>query len=290
MSRLRKWFHAQLPDAAVSRLVGSLTDVALAPPLQARINHLFASWVGIDLDEAAKPPHAYPTLNAFFTRRLREGVRPLCRWPDAVISPVDGLISQLGPVPDDGMLQQIKGSTYSLAALLGDAQAAQRFRGGSYATIYLSPRDYHRIHAPVGGHVVRMRHQPGRLLPVNHFAVRHFPELFVGNERLISWLETPSGQRVAVVKVGATCVGRISVSYDPHVTNQVAWQRPTERTYDPPLEIARGDELGVFNLGSTVVMLIEGTGFRFNPRLAPFDMVKMGGCLGRWTASGQAEG
>jgi len=281
VSQLRKLFHAKLPDSALSRLVGALTDVALAPPLQAQLNEAFARWAGINVEEAEAPPHTYPTLNAFFTRRLREGVRPLCMDADALVSPVDGQISQLGPIPEDGMLHQVKGSTYSLAALLGDAQAAQRFRDGSYTTIYLSPRDYHRIHSPVGGHVVGMRHLPGRLLPVNNFAVRHFPELFIGNERLISWLEMASGRRVAVVKVGATCVGRISVSYDPHVTNQVAWQRPTERTYDPAIEIGRGDELGIFNLGSTVVVLIEGPGFRFNPRLAPYDTVKMGMCLGR---------
>jgi phosphatidylserine decarboxylase len=174
------------------------------------------------------------------------------------------LLGRLGAVRD-GALLQAKGRTYSAARLLGDAAEGARFEGGVFLTIYLSPRHYHRIHAPTGDVVAHARHVPGALLPVNGAAVRHIPELFPRNERLIALLEGPLG-RVAVAAIGAYNVGRISAAFDPDwggtarrggVTNRPGAQLPTERSYTPPIAVARGSELMTFHLGSTVVLLFE---------------------------------
>jgi phosphatidylserine decarboxylase len=180
---------------------------------------------------------------------------------------VDGVIGQVGYIRG-GELLQAKGRRYTAAALLADEQAAARFAAGTYITIYLSPRHYHRIHAPCGGAVVAARHVPGALLPVNEPAVQHVAGLFPRNERLVAYIDGPLG-RTAVVAVGAYNVGRISAVFDADwreagwVTNRRG-ARGGARRYDPPVAVAKGEEIMAFHLGSTIVLLVES-----ELRLAP---------------------
>jgi phosphatidylserine decarboxylase len=281
---LKKWLLKRLPNALISRAFGRLSDIAFPSPVQSGINHAYARLVGADLTEAEHPPSQYQTLASFFTRRLRHGLRPLDPDHASLLSPVDGRISQLGPLDDDLALLQAKGKHYALSELLGSAEDAHRFFGGACITLYLSPRDYHRIHSPISGEILSMRYLPGQLLPVNPFAVRSFDSLFPRNERLISFLRSDDGLEVAVVKVGATCVGRISLAYDDFISNLSSTHRPLTRHYPTPIPIQRGDELGTFNLGSTVILIIQGPGFSFDPTITSDDPIRLGLRLGRWTS------
>jgi len=274
---------ATLPQGALSRSFGRVADLPLPRPMRKAILGSFARGVGIDLDEAELPLEEYGSLNEFFVRRLREGIRD---WPgdDGVLaSPVDGVAGQFGRI-SSGQLLQAKGRWYSLAELLGDDAEASRFEGGSFLTIYLSPRHYHRIHCPTGGIISVARHLPGLLLPVNQPAVAHVPNLFSRNERLLCHVDGAIG-RVAVVAVGAYNVGRISASFDAEwhasdssgswVTNRRGLAPSTHR-YDPPIEIAQGDELMAFHLGSTVVLLLEANAPGLRDDLRPGQEVVLG--------------
>lgn len=281
----------RLPQGALSRSFGRVADVYLPPPLRRPVLGGFARAMGIDLAEAELPIESYPTLNTFFVRRLRAGVRD---WPardDLLASPVDGICGQLGTV-HSGKILQAKGRWYSAAELLDDPAEAERFEGGAFLTIYLSPRHYHRIHAPCGGKIARARHVPGALLPVNAAAVAHIPDLFARNERLICYLDGPVG-RVAVVAVGAYNVGRISAAFDPawggalgSVARHAGWatNRPgavaADHHYEPPVELRMGDELMAFHLGSTVVLLTEPGGLALREGLAPGGAVRLGEGVG----------
>jgi phosphatidylserine decarboxylase len=251
----------RLPQASLSRSLGSIADVRLPAPLRRPVIGAFARAVGIDVAEAEHPIEHYESINAFFVRRLRPGLRS---WPadDAAAgSPVDGIVGQHGRIAD-GRLIQAKGRWYSAQALLGAAADASRFDDGAFLTIYLSPRHYHRIHAPCGGSIAHARHVPGALLPVNAPAVAHVPDLFPRNERVMCRIDSPMGA-VAVVAVGAYNVGRISTAFDAEwagpgasVANRRG-SRAQDRSYDPAIPIAQGDELMAFHLGSTVVLLFE---------------------------------
>lgn len=238
----------------MSRLTGRIADLRVPKPLRAPLYRAFAGAVGADLREVPARLSAYPTFDAFFTRSLADGVR---RWPRerrTAGSPVDGVIGRYG-VLERGTALQAKGRPYEVADLVGSAATAARFRGGSYLTLYLAPRHYHRVHAPVGGRLVSVAHLSGRLLPVNPPSVATVERLFVTNERTVCLIETGAGA-VGVVAVGATNVGRISVpavpGWDPAADVDV------ERTPSPPILVARGDQLMVFHLGSTVVLLLQG--------------------------------
>lgn len=246
----------RLPQGALSRSFGRIADVPLPPALRRPVLGAFARAVGIDLSEAELPLEEYGSLNAFFVRRLRAGSRTWPDDPEVVASPVDGVVGQMGRI-EAGRLIQAKGRSYSAAALLDSEPEAARYEGGSFATIYLSPRHYHRIHSPVSGEVRLARHLPGSLLPVNEPSVQHVADLFVRNERLLCHVERPGGA-VALVAVGAYNVGRISAAFDPEWrgTNRRGAVRATH-TYEPPVRIARGAEIMAFHLGSTVVLLLE---------------------------------
>ena len=268
-----------LPKNLVSRVAGELAELPLPPGARGVVNRTFAQLAGIDLSEAERAPESYPSLNAFFTRHLKPGARPIdSRDPEVLVSPVDGRITQFGPIVEDTLIQA-KGREYTLTSLLDSGLEAARFRGGSYATIYLSPRDYHRIHCPISGQVTKVSYIPGQLFPVNNFSVQRVDELFAINERLISFIETPAMQRAAVVKVGATCVGKISLSYHPILSNQ-PFRRRQDIELDASVEVAHGDELGLFNLGSTVIVLIANPDFAFDPQLIDGQMVRLGQRLG----------
>jgi phosphatidylserine decarboxylase len=272
-----------LPQGALSRGFGRVADVFLPLRLRRPVLGAFARAVGIDVDEAELPLEAYPTLNHFFVRRLRPGVRA---WPDServAASPVDGVAGQLGTVRG-GRLLQAKGRWYSAAALLDDAAEARRFEGGLFLTLDLSPRHYHRIHAPTAGVISAAAYLPGALLPVNAAAVMHVAELFPRNERLIAYLDGALG-RIAVVAVGAYNVGRISAAFDPEwnapagaggwVTNRPG-ARVERRAYAPPAPVRVGEEIMAFHLGSTVVLLFEPGRATLRSGLAPGTEVRVG--------------
>jgi phosphatidylserine decarboxylase len=251
----------RLPQAALSRSLGRLADVPVPRALRRSILGGAARTLGIDLAEAERPVEEYASINALFVRRLRPGVRTWPGDPDTFASPVDGIVGRHGRI-ERGRLIQAKGRDYSAAALLDDAEQAHRYEGGSFITIYLSPRHYHRIHAPCAGTIGAARHVPGALIPVNEPAVAHVPDLFPRNERVICYIDGPVG-RVAVVAVGAYNVGRISTAFDSEwagpggsVANRRG-ARAQSRTYDPPRAVRQGDEIMAFHLGSTIVALCE---------------------------------
>jgi phosphatidylserine decarboxylase len=278
----------RLPQGALSRGFGAIADVPLPPALRRPVLGAFARAVGIDLAEAELPLEAYPTLNAFFVRRLRSGARSWPRDRGTVASPVDGITGQVGRI-GEGRVVQAKGRWYTAAALLDDADEARRYEGGTFATIYLSPRHYHRIHAPCDGLIHLARHIPGALLPVNAPAVAHVPDLFARNERLACYLDGPLG-RVAVVAVGAYNVGRISAAFDPRwgpwVTNRPRVVRPESRIYEPPVRVRQGDEIMAFHLGSTVVLLFEPGRIVLEGALTPGAPVVLGEEIGRVKGEG----
>lgn len=238
---------------------------------------VFAQRFGIDVDEAELPLEAYPNVHAFFTRRLKPGVRPVDPEEGSIVSPVDGVLSQHGPI-EDGILTQVKGRTYTLEGLMGGAAEAEPFQGGQFLTIYLSPRHYHRIHSPVSGEVTHFDHIPGHLWPVNGPSVRSVPELFAVNERIITYVRTAGGAEVAVIKVGAVGVGRISLAYHDRVSNDPDQGR-LKAEVAPPYEVARGGELGVFELGSTVIVVLP-PGLATLSRLSEGQELRMGERIG----------
>lgn len=262
----------------LSRLTGRLSDLRLPRAILVPAIRAYARAYGADLTEAALPVEAYPSFNAFFTRRLREGARPIAGGEGVVVSPSDSRLSTIGPVPPDGRLEQVKGSTYSVAALLGSAEDAAPFRRGVQATLYLSPAMYHRVHSPVDGRVCAWRHVPGRLFPVNAAGVRLLPGLFTRNERVAVFLDTDAQGPVAVVLVGAANVGRMSLTFADLVTN-TGRGCPGRSVPPKPVVLCRGDDLGAFNLGSTIVLLVA------DPALAPAasagEVVRMGQALWR---------
>ncbi len=237
----------------LSRLVGRLADLRVPRALLRPLLRAYVRLYRVDLAEAAEPLEAYATFNAFFTRRLKSGLRPLPAEAGTLVSPSDSRLTSIGPVPADGRLEQVKGRTYALGELLGSDDEADRFRGGRQATLYLSPGMYHRVHSPVDGRVRAWTYLPGRLFPVNAPSVRVVDRLFVRNERVAIFFEGDVFGDVAVVMVGAANVGRMTLAFAPLVTNAGA----EGGTFRPSQEIrsSRGDELGAFNLGSTVVLL-----------------------------------
>ena len=234
----------------------------------------FVAKYGVDMSEAADPdPAAYASFNDFFTRALKPGVRPIASAD--LVAPVDGAISQFGPIRHDQILQA-KGHAYSTTALVGgDAELAGRFDHGHFATLYLSPRDYHRIHMPCDGRLVRMIYAPGELFSVNPLTARVVPGLFARNERVVCVFESRFGPFVLAL-VGATIVGSMATVWHG-VVNPPRGGEIREWRYDERrIEIAKGAEMGRFLLGSTVVMLFANGPFRFNPAWQPGGAIRLG--------------
>ena len=245
-----------LPQGLMSRAWGWLARRRRPRVAIHALKHVFVKGTGIDMSEAVFDLATYPTLEALFVRKLKSGARRVDPDPAAFVSPVDGTVGQNGVVTDGTMLQ-VKGRSYRLADLLGDANDAQRFEGGTYTTLYLAPRDYHRIHAPLSGQVSEGVVIPGALMPVFVDAVKSVDGLFARNERIITYIDTPKFGRVAVVKVGATLVGRITLAYDPDVWTNRPGQRQRRMRYNPPRLLQKGAEVGTFELGSTVIVVAE---------------------------------
>jgi phosphatidylserine decarboxylase len=268
-----------LPQHLLSGLVFRLTRLRLGP-LTALIIRAFSRLFRVDLSEAAETdPRAYPTFNAFFTRALRPKARPLAQT-GTLASPVDGTVSQLGRIGGCRLIQA-KGRDYSLAELLGgDAKLATRFVDGSFATLYLSPRDYHRIHMPVDGRLLETIHIPGRLFSVNPTTTAAVPRLFARNERVIALFDTDLGP-LAMVLVGAIFVGSIETVFGGLHTppRGRSITRIDYRAQD--IRLGRGDEMGRFNMGSTVILVLADGAVAWHPDLGPGSPLRCRGDIGR---------
>jgi phosphatidylserine decarboxylase len=236
----------------------------------------FAGAYDVDLAEAEHDDFdRYPTFNAFFTRALQSGARRIEGGADTVVSPADGTLSEFGSLDADTLLQA-KGRSYSLAALLGESGArVDALLGGSYCTVYLSPRDYHRVHAPLDAALTRTRYIPGRRFSVNLATAASIDRVFCRNERAVCWFDTALGPMV-VVLVGALNVSSISTFSRGEIASGVPrlWEEPA------PLRVARGAEIGHFNLGSTVIVLFARGAVRWDSRLTTGMPVTMGTALG----------
>ena len=266
-----------LPKLALTRLAGRFARARAGRWTQAAIRHFIRRY-GVNMGEAAQPePSAYATFNDFFTRALREDARPLAQagW----LCPVDGAISQFGAIEGDRCFQA-KGHSFGTLALVGgDPVLAERFRNGHFATLYLSPKDYHRIHMPCDARLRRMIHVPGALFSVNPATARAIPGLFARNERVVCEFDTAHGP-MAMVLVGATIVGSMATAWHG-VVNPPRPRTVREWRYDDRETIlSRGAEMGRFLLGSTVVMLFPAGSIRFAAGWAPARPVRMGEAMG----------
>ena len=266
-----------LPKRALTQF-GSLIASARGGVWTTRLIHWFVGQYKVNMAEAADPDiRHYASFNEFFTRALRADARPLA---DAdLVCPVDGAISQFGTIKHDQIFQA-KGHHYSIAALLGgDAALAARFHDGFFATLYLSPKDYHRIHMPCEGHLTRMVYVPGALFSVNPLTARGVPGLFARNERVVCVFETPRGPFVLVL-VGATIVGSMATVWHG-VVNPPRTRAVREWRYDDQnLVLQQGQETGRFLLGSTVVMLLPSGATVFNPEWVAGKEVRLGQKMG----------
>ena len=266
-----------LPKQALTLIAGKVAG-AKGGKFTTRLIYWFVGRYKVNMTEAANPDiGSYATFNDFFTRALRSDARPLSQA--AYLCPVDGAISQYGSIDKD-QLFQAKGHHYSTAALLGgDAALAQQFQDGSFATLYLSPRDYHRIHMPCDGRLTRMIYVPGDLFSVNPVTARGVPGLFARNERVVCVFESAHGPFVLTL-VGATIVGSMAAVWhgviNPPRSGEVrVWQYDAQN-----IQLKKGDEMGRFLLGSTVVMLFPKDTLTFNARWAPGQAVQMGESMG----------
>ena len=265
------------PGATYSAVVAFGARARLPGLLRKPAYRAFARATGADLGEAELPLGAYPSLGDLFARRLRTGVRPIDPAPDALIAPCDGVFAACGTA-DEGVLVQAKGHTYTIDELVVDRARAKRLHGGAYATIYLSPRDYHRVHAPVAGELLGYDYVPGQLWPVNPRVAARRERLFSRNERVVIWLRSARGL-VAVVMVGASGVGNIALVHAPE---SATWRGNGElrRIELTGQRVARGEELGAFKLGSTVVMAFEPAALKIAPHGDVGEPVKFGERIG----------
>ena len=262
-----------LPKRALTTLAGKFASARLGG-LTTSVIRWFVGRYNVNMAEAANPDIAsYTSFNDFFTRALKPGARPLASAD--LICPVDGAISQFGPIAKDQVFQA-KGHTYSTTALVGgDAAAAARFDNGHFATLYLSPRDYHRIHMPCAGELTRMVHVPGDLFSVNPTTARGVPGLFARNERVVCFFESAQGPFVLVL-VGATIVGSMATVWHGQINPP---RTGTLRQWDyakGQVSLQQGEEMGRFLLGSTVVMLFPQGPLQFNPQWAPVRAIQLG--------------
>ncbi|WFP52033.1 archaetidylserine decarboxylase [Methylomonas sp. EFPC3] len=282
----------------------SLKQICTVLPQYALPHHLLSGWMaklthcrnktwknlfiqaisrayGVNLEEAKDPNlDHYANFNEFFTRELKDGIRPIAAAADAIACPADGVISQVGTI-QDGRIFQAKGHEYSALELLGgDAERSAAFEHGSFATIYLSPKDYHRLHMPLSGTLTEMVHIPGRLFSVNNATVETVPNLFARNERVACLFETEAGP-MALVLVGAIFVSSVETVWHgvvtpPSISAPRTWQYP-----DKPPMIDKGAEMGRFNMGSTIIVLFGKDVTAWNGELQAGRAVKLGEAIGR---------
>ncbi|KAB2936237.1 MAG: phosphatidylserine decarboxylase [Candidatus Contendobacter sp.] len=281
--RLRHLPQFLLPQRLLTRLIYRLARVRTSWFKDVLIRH-FARRFRVKLDEALEPnPRAYPDFNAFFTRALKPGARPVAPGDRVACCPVDGAVSQIGFAEADTLLQA-KGRSFSLTALLGgDAERARPFQGGAFATLYLSPRDYHRIHMPLAGRLREMVHIPGKLFSVSPLTTRMVPDLFARNERVAALFDTPAGP-MALVLVGAINVASIETVWAGALTPPLgktirSWSYPPNG--EGAVRLDKGAEMGRFNMGSTVILLFSRGAVRWEREIQPGATVRMGQRLGK---------
>jgi phosphatidylserine decarboxylase len=276
MTRLWVWIQYLLPQHGLSRLVLAATRVR-TPWFKNWTIRGFLKLYRVAMDEAAETdPYRYGSFNEFFTRALREGARPIARDERAIVSPADGCISEAGSIDGDRLLQA-KGRHYRLAELLAAQPWASRFEGGSFATIYLAPFNYHRVHMPLRGELKDTVYVPGRLFSVNSATAQLVPQLFARNERILTLFDTAYGQ-MALVMVGALNVGSMATVWAGDITP--AARRVITRLPADPTTLEKGAELGRFNMGSTVILLFEPNRAHWHPHLRAGREVRLGQFLG----------
>jgi phosphatidylserine decarboxylase len=279
--RLFAWLQRLLPQHGLSRLVGWLATIE-QPAVKNFLIRGFTRLFKVDMRDAVEPePTAYPSFNAFFTRALAPGTRTMPQEPGALACPVDGTVSESAPL-EQGTLLQAKGFRYELTRLLG-GETPEALLRGSFATIYLAPYNYHRIHAPADARLVEMRYLPGALFSVNGATVGAVPRLFARNERVACLFETDFGP-LAFVLVGALNVGSIATTWAGQIApgpdrQASTWRYPLQGPGS--VQLARGDELGRFNMGSTVIVVLPEGGPRFAPEIIAGNAVRMGQLLAR---------
>jgi phosphatidylserine decarboxylase len=254
-----------MPKHLLSRLVGRLA-AAQAGVLTTGLIKLFIKQYNVNMTEALhSEPEAYTSFNAFFTRELKPGMRPICADENQLALPVDGAVSQLGDIKYDSIFQA-KGHDYSLTTLLGGKPGiAMPFKDGKFATIYLSPKDYHRIHMPLDGTLTDMLYVPGELFSVSPLTAQRVPGLFARNERVVAIFDTDIG-KFGMVLVGATIVASIETKWagtvsPPTGKNVQHWQYPSEGEH--AVHLKKGEEMGLFKLGSTIVACFEADKLEF---------------------------
>lgn len=259
-----------------SRMFGRLADIRRPRRLVRFIIGKFVRMYHIDLEPVEHPIDHYASLSAFFIRRLKPDARPIDSREDAIVSPVDARILTAGRISENGEALQIKGRRYRVSDLIPDPVNPIDFANGSYVQLYLSPRDYHRIHHPVDGQIVRARHVRGRLFPVNEFSLNRFDGVLAKNDRILVQLES-RGRTLYAALVGALNVGRIGLTAADYETNR--GQRLTDIPIHQP-EAAKGTEMGWFCMGSTVVLIDPAGAIQWT--VEPGDRVQVGNTIGAW--------
>jgi phosphatidylserine decarboxylase len=265
-----------LPKSLLSRLAGRIARIELPAPALDRFIKWYCEKYRVK-DEYVIPAGGFKNFDDFFTRRLRTGARVSTRLKKVAISPVDGRIDQYGDIRETTLIQA-KGLSYSLSELI-PSDMSKEFKNGSYMTLYLSPGDYHRIHSPVSGRITGYYNIPGKLFTVQDYMVRGLEGLFVKNERIVTYIQSGSSV-VAVCKIGALNVGRISLSYCDIATNKL-FRRRREVFFDEQhlVPVKKGEEIGVFHLGSTVILLFQKKSIAFC-KIKPGDSIRVGETIG----------
>lgn len=250
------WILYFLPKKILSHLVGKLMHAQLPKSIARYSVRTFARIYNINVDEAEKPLDQYLSIGDFFTRKLKAGVRPLAYNP--LVHPADSVIAQIGEI-ENGMCIQAKDKFYSVGDLVNNGNVGEKFKQGLFVTYYLCPTDYHRVHSPIDGEITQVSYIPGNLWPVNNWSANNIDNLFAVNERVVLHIRS----RVAncmLVFVGATNVGQIKLQFEPKIiSNSEFSPEPMTIIYDKPIPISRGLELGLFSMGSTVVMIYPKT-------------------------------
>ena len=278
MSRIKVLPQYVMPKQAMTNFAGRVAG-AKGGAMTTRLIRWFVGKYGVNMEEAVNPDIAsYPSFNEFFTRALRDGVRPLAQAD--YVCPVDGAISQFGDI-DDHHIFQAKGHKFTTAELVGgDATLAAHFQHGHFANLYLSPKDYHRLHMPCDGRLTRMIYVPGKLFSVNPTTARGVPGLFARNERVVCVFENDEFGPFVMTLVGATIVGSMATVWHG-VVNPPRMTRICDWHYEPgQVSLKKGDEMGRFLLGSTIVMLFQKDAISFNPDWAPERGVRLGEMMG----------
>jgi len=264
---MKLWLLRSMTELSSRKWISKITGAFAQSTLSRLLIPTFSKTYKINVDEAEKPIHEYRTLNEFFTRRLKPNMRPIDDTQNAVVSPVDAVIASCGEI-HKGTILNVKGQDYSIAELLADEKRSQAYQHGYYFVLYLSPTDYHRIHAPVAGDIIHTVHLPGKVYPVNVFGLTHMKKVLSRNERLITYIKHEK-HVIAAVKVGAMNVSSIQYADSSKV------------------QLQRGEELAYFAFGSTVVLLTETNSFAPDASIEPGMKVTMGQRLGTLSPSSQ---